>query len=562
MLLKLKSVELSFVIFCIIILSFLLVSSIFRESWVYDEKLHINAGYMFLTKKDFRAEPFNPPLARELISLPLLFNYDYLKDPFLLWPRIVVVIFTILLALSVYIFSRKLYGLKSAYLALLLFIFEPEILAHGHYATTDIITTFFVFINIFLLWYWRDNFTWRKVIIFSIFLGLAFSTKISTLPFLLFSTAFLMVIKNKPEIYKKISFKKNKDYRHWRSTFPFFAKRNPPKQQHWSHAININVLSAKEDKIKKIVVLIVVVCFSLWATYFFTFEPILGNRFDPNRQAISLAKSNILIKFMLTVPVPLGSYLSSIKQIFLYNYSNNFSKTAFLFGQFSNNGFTYFFPVAFAVKTPLVLLLFFFTSFILYWKRRNNEYLLIPILVIFIFMLFSKVDLGIRYILPAYPFIIVFSSQIINPKFKFNHISNIFILLLLLFYIFSTLKYFPHYISYFNEFIESNKGYKYLIDSNSDWGQGLIDLKKYQEDNNINNLQLAYFGSVDPSLYKIKYKRIKDWSLGDSGKIYSLDKNSTIAISSTCWYYCGYYKHGIFGKYQPKKIIGGSILIF
>ena len=37
----------------------------------YDEALHLAAGYSYLTTADFRLEPQNPPLVRELLALPL-----------------------------------------------------------------------------------------------------------------------------------------------------------------------------------------------------------------------------------------------------------------------------------------------------------------------------------------------------------------------------------------------------------------------------------------------------------------------------------------------------------
>ncbi|MEW6042364.1 MAG: hypothetical protein AB1633_12670, partial [Elusimicrobiota bacterium] len=59
----------------------------------------------------------------------------------------------------------------------------------------------------------------------------------------------------------------------------------------------------------------------------------------------------------------------------------------------------------------------------------------------------------------------------------------------------------PWHISYFNEFTGgSSNGYKFLTDSNVDWGQGLKELsKKYK------TLFMCYFGTGDPHYYGIKY---------------------------------------------------------
>ena len=44
-------------------------------------------------------------------------------------------------------------------------------------------------------------------------------------------------------------------------------------------------------------------------------------------------------------------------------------------------------------------------------------------------------------------------------------------------------------------------GYKYLSDSNIDWGQDLKDLGTYLHRNGIARVRLAYFGSDDPRMY-------------------------------------------------------------
>ncbi|RJQ25582.1 phospholipid carrier-dependent glycosyltransferase [Candidatus Parcubacteria bacterium] len=552
---KIKFTELLLVPFLIFVFIALQINSIFSESRVYDENLHIDAGYTFLTKKDFRAEPFNPPLARELIAVPLLFNPDIKGDPILFWPRITTVLFSVFLAVLVYFFAKKAFGLKAGIFALVLYIFEPNILAHGHYATTDLILSFFIFLTIFLSWIWREKLNLVRIIIISSIVGLSLSVKFSALPFLSFSILGMFLIEKKKNIGQLLKFG------YWKKRIKFV----------FAAAFFLSI--------------------SLWSTYFFTVEPILGLRFDSNRETMKLAKNNPIINFALNQSVPLGSYISTIKQMGLYNYSDKFKKDAFLFGQFSDHGFAYYFPAAFIVKTPIPLLVLFIIgianalrSFHIQKGLFTNSprtsslssstmaanaklvsmYLLIPIAVVFLFMSFSQVNLGLRYVLPAFPFIIVFSSQIINLC-QISKLRYLLISALLIWYIFGTIKTSPHFISYFNELVGgSQNGYKYLIDSNYDWGQGLIALKEYQDKNNIKSLELAYFGSISPQKYGIKYDRLEDKNLGEDKHTISVagKESRVIAISATCWYYCGYYKTDEFKDLMPVDIVGGSILIF
>ncbi|MCL4386083.1 MAG: phospholipid carrier-dependent glycosyltransferase [Cyanobacteria bacterium] len=502
----------------------------FQESLVFDEVLHLEAGKAFLMKHDFRAEPFNPPLAREIIAFPLLFNKNILQDPIYFWPRMIVVLFTLSLALLVFSLSRKLFGKKASYLALLMFIFEPNILAHGHYATTDMILTFFIFLSFYLYWLWRKAFTIKRVIIFAIVFGCALAVKISALFFLSFSYFALFLYE------KKFNF------------------------------IRINL----RKNLIGIFIFVIFVSISIWSTYFFTFEPPLGYRFNPHRPAVILAKSNPVINFALTQPLPLGGYLSTIKQVFLYNYSDVYIKAAFLNGTIlSRGGFIFFFPIAFLIKSQLFLLAFIFLVIIFTFRKKikNNSsfYLLIPVIAIFFVMFFSKLDLGLRYILPIYPLLIVFSSQVVNIKIAKQKALSFLIIFLMLWGVVGIARVYPHYITFFNDLVGGTRNGRYhLVDSNLDWGQGLVDLARYQKENRVKDLQLAYFGTVDPSIYGIKYQRIADISVYEKKKIENLNlgKGKTVAITATCWYYCGYYKNPLIKDRKPDVVLGNSVLIF
>lgn len=527
---KRKIIEFIFVFLMLLTLFLLLFNSIINESRIYDEVTYVKAGYGFLKDHDFRLDPFNPPLAREIVAIPMLFNPNIPEDPTLFWPRMTVVIITLLLACLIYIFAKKVFGLLAAIMSLILFVFEPNILANGHYATMDLIFTFFFILVLYLFMIWKKKFTYNRIIIFSIVFGLALSTKITALYFIIPSLALIYILE-----------KKNK-----------------------REAINI---SFWKKRMYKSALSLTVILLALWSTYFFTFEPPLGYRFDSNRPAIKFAKENSLIKIGLTQPIPLGSYISTIKQQLVYNYSGWYRKDSFVFGNLSRNGHSgLYFPLIILVKTPIPLLLLFIIS-LFYFRGSFRKYqtILIPFCLILFLVLISNVTLVTRYLLPIYPLMIIYSTKIINIKTKYNFQKFLFIGFVLLWYIWGTLQTFPHYISFTNEFTGGYKnGYKYVFDANWDWGQGLVDLKKYQRENNIYNLQLAYFGDLDPNSLGIKYERINDASLSETKKIEGLkfDKKHTVAISATCWYLCGYYKNPKINSVIPKEIIGGSILIF
>lgn len=56
----------------------------------------------------------------------------------------------------------------------------------------------------------------------------------------------------------------------------------------------------------------------------------------------------------------------------------------------------------------------------------------------------------------------------------------------------------------FHSFRQSRPKLRILTDSNVDWGQGLLALRDYERKHPDEQIHLAYFGSVNPSLYGIR----------------------------------------------------------
>ena len=73
----------------------------------------------------------------------------------------------------------------------------------------------------------------------------------------------------------------------------------------------------------------------------------------------------------------------------------------------------------------------------------------------------------------------------------------------------SSLRIAPHQLAYFNEFIGGPaQGYRYLGDSNLDWGQDLKGVKTYMEKEKLPVIYLSYIGSAPPSYYGIRYQYV------------------------------------------------------
>jgi len=235
----------------------------------------------------------------------------------------------------------------------------------------------------------------------------------------------------------------------------------------------------------------------------------------------------------------------------------NTSHPAYLFGEHSMQGWWYYYVVAFLMKTPIPMLALLVLSSIFFKRAKNsvNElFLAIPAAVLIIFSFFNHINIGVRHILPIFPFIFVFVGGLVNVKVKKQKILSIVVLLLSIWYIISSLMIYPHYLAYFNEAIGPDNGHKYLLDSNLDWGQDLKGLKNYMEENGIDEIKLGYWGEDDIEKRGIKYSAVNCYP-----------EPGLIAVSANNLY--GLWEERSFclewlRDYEPIDKIGYSIFIY
>ena len=142
-------------------------------------------------------------------------------------------------------------------------------------------------------------------------------------------------------------------------------------------------------------------------------------------------------------------------------------------------------------------------------------------------------------------------------------------MILLLWYGLGTINAYPNFISYFNESVGgSSQGYKYVTDSNLDWGQDLKQLAQFVEENNIEMIYIDYFGGDDLD-YRFGNKYQTWW--GDRNPN-DLPSNGWLAVSAT-FLQGGNGKtvHGYnektdyynwLNQYEPVEVINNSIFIY
>lgn len=245
----------------------------------------------------------------------------------------------------------------------------------------------------------------------------------------------------------------------------------------------------------------------------------------------------------------------------------------FLCGNHSNNGWWYYYLLAFFLKTPISAMLLIAGAFVVFLMKKGKNalastiFLLIPPAIIVFFFSMNPKCIGLRYVLPAYPFLFVFAGSA-APILLSKKILTILFSSLIVWYIGTSIYIHPHYLAYFNEIAGGpDQGYKYFVDSNLDWGQDLKGLGRYMRKHGISKVCLSYFGTDMPDRYGISYDWLPsfilkkpDWQRG----MKAVMMHDYIAISATNLQGV-YFGKDIFAQFrqvQPVAKIGYSIFIY
>jgi hypothetical protein len=176
-------------------------------------------------------------------------------------------------------------------------------------------------------------------------------------------------------------------------------------------------------------------------------------------------------------------------------------------GEFSASGRWYYALGALLMKAPVsTLLLVVLAAAYLVTDRRHREaalFLLVPALVIVAASFFDAANLGVRRILPALPFLLLFTSQTLAGVRRRPVVIGVFVLLG--WSALQTLRIHPDYLSYFNAVVGGPRaGPDLLDDSNLDWGQDLPALGRWQRAHaEATPLRLMYFGTSEPGAYGV-----------------------------------------------------------
>lgn len=582
-----------YLIVIILISIFFLAQSIWsmrEKAATFDEIGHVAAGYSFLKYNDYRLYDVDPPLMRQIAALPLMFmnlnfplhsagwnekkeidvGYDFFykmngrkADTMLFWARLPMVLFSLLFGLVLFKFAADLWNVQTGLFAFFLYSFEPNILANSRLATTDMGLAFFIMLSVYFTYrYWKKP-SWKNVLAIGVSFGLAIASKTSGMILVPFFFVVLLIVR---------PFAKNADF-----SFPF---SNRLKMVYLNKKIGIYLLHW--------IAILLVGFFVLSMDYgFFKTWAVFRDDNDLQKFELSLDKLKIhspqakerAVNLAKRVRVPARPFIVSfVKWFGFLPRSKDEGKVQgyrpFFHGK---RGKFFEFPlVAFLIKEPIpiILLILMGSILLIFYDFRKFLFLFLPIL--FILSMDLKVHpWAYRYMnLLILPFLILIASSVLYYKIAFKKKVRFGIGLMAGWLFIESLVIFPNYLVYFNELIGGpSQGHKYLVNSNLDWGQDLKLLKKYLDQNHIEEVNLSYFGSADPDYYHIHYKKMLGVNGRETGEETSEEiqrltapRLGFIAISATCLENIeGFFPGASYDwlkKYKPMANIGHSIFIY
>ena len=554
----------------IVLFFYLAVSSMVDDSPTMDEQNHIGRGIAFVKTGDPRLSLEHPPLANALSALPLLTMQD-LQVPFdhpswdlqppdvywyvfadqLMWQlgndvtqimflsRLPVVFLTLGLALVGFHFAKQLWRAQvAAYFAFLCILFDPNVLAHGRYVTTDLGGTLFIFLATFLLWRMWKRPSFSKWLLAGIGMGLAFGSKLSALVFVPIWGVMALLP------FYEIGTRMNTD-EHRFSSSPSVPSAFSAVKNRFLMFLSAGVFS----------ILVVWGIFGFeWGPFAFKAEWLAGlNQFSG----------------------PMPTFWRGIEQIALWSTGG---RMAYLLGEFSTEGFMHYFPVAFLAKTPLVTLTGLVVTAVILIKqfttRKHALFVLGVPLIYFGVSMASNLNIGYRHLLPMLPFVYLLIAGLAawlptqRERQTTFALGGVFAVLLV-----TTLWIHPHYLSFFNVVAGGPvNGRHVLLDSNLDWGQDLLRLQAWMDENGVDEVNLGWFGTAVPSYYGLNYKPLpgfpsaeflSQWSsppfnvaVPEPG-VYAISASSLMELplpNSTAYTW--------FREHEPDARIGYSILIY
>jgi hypothetical protein len=476
--------------FLLIVMACQMLFVISRKSITCDEIVMIPSGYYHLAEQNFELINDHPPVSKIVAAIPLLFlqpeevrpeqiigepgsgdeRWSHMErfwennpERFVslsFWPRVFMIGLSIVLGLLIFRFARELFGDFAALLAVGLFTLEPTVLAHGRVVQTDMPAA----LGYLLFWFMLRRYSQDRSIKRAAWLGFAIGFAILT-KFSMLLVGPIIVVYFAIRIWHLL-----RAHESWKAPVIHCATAG------LTSILTIN------------------------AAYFFHHRRLAS--WDARWIATEfpgLARPLTWLANGLTYIAPADFVMGILQQI----RHNALGHSASLLGMYGRTGWWYYFPVAFTFKTTIPFLLLSILAVIWsaysYFKKRdaNHLWLLMPFAIYSVYVLFSRIDIGVRYYLPAYSFLFILGGGLLSVWLKSRNgrrVGVIAAMLLIGWMGIEAVRAFPDHMSYMNELAMGKPHWWYLSDSNVEWGDDAPALAAYLRARGETRVRTAFLG--------------------------------------------------------------------
>ncbi len=486
------------------------------DSLTYDERAHIPAAYSYVRYGDIRLNPEHPPLLKDLAGFPLLFlpvtfpiqatewisgtNEQWaMGDKFLnctspseacnntalitFWARLPLILVAVSLGAFLFWWTRKAAGPLAGLLALTLFAADPNIIAHGHYVTTDVGIAAFLFFAFYFFLEFLKRPTWKNTLLAALFFTIVQMIKFSAVLLIPIFGLFIIV------------------YALARTTTLTGATTTRIRSLFFYLGRSI------------VVFLVFIVGVYIVYTLHTRITPpehlvAIAHMMFPEKQLGPLARTIVETTSQQTWSMPFSAYLLGVLMVFGRVAGGN---THYFLDTVQSAAQKSYFPIIFLAKETLPFLAL--TALTLFYTLRRffhktvtqrtplstlitdhiDSALMLFFIVFYSFLsIIGNLNIGFRHLFPILPFLYflvaknalqmtrdpLFSK---NTQRAFGYTIGVLAFLQLL----TPLSAHPYYLSYYNLLAGGTpNGYKVATDSNYDWGQDLHRLKTFITEHN------------------------------------------------------------------------------
>lgn len=536
----------------------LMFASAWNDSLTNDEAAHIGAGFSYLRKEDYRMNPEHPPLMKDLGGFPLLLmkphvdwnHKSWTEDPFGQWEfgqRLIfnsgkdpttitrsakapIIVFTVALGCFVFWWTREHFGDAVALLSTFFYAFSPTFLAHGRFVTTDVGAAAGSFIGAIGFLRFLKNPAGRNILVAGLAMAFAFLTKFSTVLLvpiaLILAVAWGLLEHGTP------------------------ARRGVLRVRKLTAGILVAAWRAPQNRlvallryVTRTVGIIVIAYLAIYPVYLHH-----TLKYPPQRQR---KDAEFTLVFYEVTGTPKEVVLWASEKPGLRPWAEYFlglfatlgrstkGNSPFFLGTFTESGSRLYFPFVYLVKEPLALHVLTIVALVfalsrvrrplLEWQRQRQwleahftEFAFVVVIVVYCWAAIrSHLNIGVRHLMPVFPFIYILVANEITVLHRrllgrpaAIGVFRFMLGALLAWQAVTVLRVHPSYLPYFNEIAGGpNGGWRYVSDSNIDWGQDLKRLSEFVEQRGITLVHLDYFGAADPAYYlKGKYRELSSCS--------------------------------------------------